>query len=105
MIIRRSIALVLLLVAGCGPVTTAPAPITLRDGDPGPTTFAGGRYVVTWSAESCEAFSVEVAPTTGGAPIPVPSSGATVTIPAGRAYVNRGGSCTAGYSVTLAPAP
>lgn len=122
---KRLLVLVLLLSA-CSPATgatpSAPSaaagsgPITLKPGDPGPMDFAGGRYAISWDATGCQAFKIEIAPTNGGSPIPIVKLGspidaaaatgsATVEVPPGPAYVNRGGVCEHDYTVTLERLP
>ena len=100
---------VAILLAACSPAPVA-APITLHAGDPGPQAFAAGTYRVAWTTD-CSDLSIAIAPTSGGPPIPVVDHVATggsavVSIPAGPAYVNRGGICPSGatYDVTISPA-
>jgi hypothetical protein len=105
----KRIALLVLAVAACA--SPAASPITLHAGDDGRVELAGGQYRVSWQ-QNCNYFTVEIAPTDRTtSPIEIPVDNATtgevtVVLPAGSAYVNRGGVCadSGGYSVTLTPA-
>lgn len=106
MIIRGLLAAAAIVVVGCGSGAPAPTSTTLVDGQGGLVTFAAGRYRFDWSS-SCTTWYLELAPTAGGPPIEIstePTGSAVVDVPAGPAYVNRGGSCPSGFTVTISPA-
>jgi hypothetical protein len=105
---RLGLAMVMAVLAGCGPAATA-TPLTVHSGDAGPISLAAGTYRFAWTT-GCTTFFLEWAPTSGAAPIEIPiadprAGEAIVTIPAGPAYLNRGGSCAGDYTVTVSRAP
>lgn len=109
------LALGALTLASCGDPagalpTGAPRPaVVIRGSASGLVDFAAGRYVVTWDPAGCRQFGVEIAPVTGATPIVLPVADApgsiVVSVPDGRAYVNRVGQCPPGaqYEVTITP--
>lgn len=99
----------LLVMAGC--TTTAPpapTPISLQPGESRIVNVPAGRYRFDWTS-TCTSFFLTWSPTAQGVPeIDVsndPSGSKTLELPAGPAYVNRGGICPANdYVVTITPA-
>lgn len=99
------------LVAACSSApaaTPAPSAVTFHSGDNTLSDWVGGNYAVTWDAGGCTDWQSWVAPTTAGAaniPIPVTDGkgSATISVPAGRAYVNSTASClpSANWSLTI----
>lgn len=101
---RRLFLALAFILAGC---SSAPFAASLKASDGGYIDFPAGQYRVTWDSGSCSNLFVEITPTNGTPRIPVtisgPAGSAVVTVPEGRAHVDRGGSCPKDpdYTVTI----